>query len=294
MRIGIDLGGTKTEILCLGTDGRELIRRRTPTIQGDYDQTLKTICTLICESEKELNCTGRVGIGIPGAISQQNGRVKNANSVWLIGRPLKEDLESRLGREVRLANDANCFALSETLDGAATGAQSVFGVILGTGVGGAVVLNGRLHEGHNRNAGEWGHNPLPWPNESERPGPPCYCGLKGCIETFLSGPALEKELEKACGKPVQASDISELPANITEPIIEIFEDRLARCLATVINSLDPEVIVLGGGLSNIERFYETVPTLWHKWVFGPECSTRLVQAKHGDSSGVRGAAHLWG
>lgn len=293
MRIGIDLGGTKTEILCLGDDGTELIRRRQPTVQDNYDETLNTICTLISESENELGQSGTVGVGIPGALSLKTGRVKNANSTWLIGKPFKEDLEKRLKREIRMTNDANCFALSEAVDGAAQGAGSVFGVILGTGVGGGLVIDGKIHNGFNRNAGEWGHNSMPWPNENERTGHRCYCGHSGCIETNLSGPALERTFENICGIKIKAKNILNFPNDITETVFQIYENRLARALASIINTFDPEVIVLGGGLSNIARWYQTVPNLWDEWVFGPECQTKLIKAKHGDSSGVRGAACLW-
>jgi fructokinase len=267
-RIGIDLGGTKTEAIALDRAGRELFRKRVPTPRGDYDATLKAIASLVAEAGE-----GSVGVGIPGAISHASGLVKNANSTWLIGKPLQQDLERALGREVRLANDANCFALSEAADGAGTGAEVVFGVILGTGVGGGIVVRGRIVEGANAIAGEWGHNPLPLPRAEDLPLRPCYCGRAGCIETYLSGPALERDGGEAA--------------------LERYCERLARALAGVINLLDPDVIVLGGGMSNIARLYEEVPRLWPRYVFSDHIATRLLPPRHGDSSGVRGAAWLW-
>ena len=268
-RIGIDLGGTKIEALALDAGGRETFRKRVPTPRGDYQATLKTIASLAAEAGE-----GTVGVGIPGALSHATGLVKNANSTWLIGQPLKQDLERALGRDVRLANDANCFALSEATDGAGAGAEVVFGVILGTGVGGGVVVRGRLLEGANAIAGEWGHNPLPLPRAEDMPLRECYCGRAGCIETYLSGPALERDGGEAA--------------------LERYCERLARALAGVINILDPEVIVLGGGVSNIARLYDEVPKLWTRYVFSDHIATRLLPPKHGDSSGVRGAAWLWG
>ena len=268
-RIGIDLGGTKIEALALDAGGRETFRKRVPTPRGDYQATLKTIASLAAEAGE-----GTVGVGIPGALSHATGLVKNANSTWLIGKPLKQDLERSLGRDVRLANDANCFALSEATDGAGAGAEVVFGVILGTGVGGGVVVRGRLLEGANAIAGEWGHNPLPLPRAEDMPLRECYCGRAGCIETYLSGPALERDGGEAA--------------------LERYCERLARALAGVINILDPEVIVLGGGVSNIARLYDEVPKLWTRYVFSDHIATRLLPPKHGDSSGVRGAAWLWG
>lgn len=293
MRIGIDLGGTKTEILCLSPDGQELLRKRIPSPQGNYSATVTTIRDLVLSAEQATGRTGTVGIGIPGSISRHTKLVKNANSTWLIDHPLQNDLTQALNREVRVANDANCFALSEATDGAAQGAHSVFGVILGTGVGGGLVLENRILNGVNGVAGEWGHNPLPWAHEGERPGQPCYCGQSGCIETFLSGPALARTFENICGTKIDSKDIASLPDDITDPVFHIYENRLARALASVINLFDPDVIVLGGGVSNIDRWYHTVPKLWTSWVFGKECETKLVKAQHGDSSGVRGAAWLW-
>lgn len=266
-RIGIDLGGTKTEAIALDAAGRAVFRKRVPTVRGDYGATLATIKALVDEAGE-----GSVGVGIPGALSHASGLVKNANSTWLIGKPLQHDLERTLGREVRIANDANCFALSEATDGAGAGAQVVFGVILGTGVGGGVVVRGRIVEGANSIAGEWGHNPLPLPRAEDMPLRPCYCGRAGCVETYLSGPALERDGGEAA--------------------LELYCERLARALAGVINILDPDVIVLGGGLSNIDRLYARVPELWGAQVFSDDIRTRLLRHAHGDSSGVRGAAWL--
>lgn len=293
MRIGIDLGGTKVEILCLSEAGEEILRKRIPSPQGDYQKTVDTIRNLVDEVEAELGQKGSVGIGIPGSISKHTQKVKNANSVWLIGHPFKDDLSKALNRDVRMANDANCFALSEAVDGAAAHDETVFGVILGTGVGGGLVVNKQILNGANGVAGEWGHNSLPWPQEGELPGQPCYCHHTGCIETFLSGPALARTFENICGTKIAAKDIPTFPDEITDPVFAIYENRLARALASIINTFDPDTIVLGGGVSNIDRWYDTVPKLWDKWVFGNECDTKLVKAKHGDSSGVRGAAWLW-
>lgn len=292
-RIGIDLGGTKTEGIALDADGGELGRLRIATPRGDYDGTLKAIASIVASLERHGE-RGTVGIGIPGTPSPVTGLIKNANSTWLIGRPLAHDLERVLDRPVRLANDANCFALSEASDGAAAGAPVVFGVILGTGCGGGVVVHGKVLTGPNALSGEWGHNPLPAPRDDERPGPTCYCGKQGCLEVFLSGPALSRDYAAAGGTAVDASDIAARSA--TEPladrILSRYEERLARALTTVINLLDPDVIVLGGGLSNIDRLYANVPPMFEP--FGGEpARTRLVRAKHGDSSGVRGAAWLW-
>lgn len=295
MRIGIDLGGSKTEIAVLDDAGTELLRRRVATPVGDYAATLTLIATLINDAERELKTTGSVGIGTPGAPSPATGLMRNSNSVCLNYQPLLQDLQRTLGREVRLANDADCFALSEATDGAAAGAASVFGVIIGTGVGGGIVINGRLIHGPNAIAGEWGHNPLPWPQDDERPGAACYCGKRGCIETFLSGPGLSRDYAQQHQASVNAQEIvtrslREAPA---EHALIRYEDRLARALASVINVLDPEVIVLGGGLSNMERLYKNIPAQWGKWVFSDTVFTRLVRNTHGDSSGVRGAAQLW-
>jgi fructokinase len=277
MRIGIDLGGTKTEIIVLGDTSEELLRERVPTPRGDYVGTVATIAALVHAAEQKLGAGGTaplatVGVGIPGAESRVTGLIKNANSTWLIGQPLRADLEAALNRPVRVANDANCFALSEATDGAAAGAEVVFGVILGTGVGGGIVVRGEVLVGPNAIAGEWGHNAL----AGEDAVRPCYCGRTNCIETFLSGPALAAD--------GGAED---------EAALQRYERRLARALAPVINLLDPNVIVLGGGVSNLDRLYDRVPRLWGEWVFSDHVATRLVKNKHGDSSGVRGAAWLW-
>ncbi|SCA57673.1 manno(fructo)kinase [Candidatus Terasakiella magnetica] len=293
MRIGIDLGGTKTEILCLGTSGEELLRKRIPTPQGNYEKTLTSIRDLVLSAEEETGQKGSLGIGIPGTISHKTGLVKNANSIWLIGHPFQKDLSQALDRDVRMSNDANCFALSEATDGAAQDYKNVFGVILGTGTDGGLVVNKQVIDGINGVTGEWGHNSLPWPQAGELPGEDCYCGLQGCIETFISGPALERTFKNICGTAIEAKDISSLPHDISEPVFHVYEDRLARALASIINVFDPDAIVLGGGLSNIDRWYETVPKIWQKWVFGNECDTQLLKATHGDASGVRGAAWLW-
>lgn len=296
IRIGIDLGGSKIEGIALDANGRELIRRRVPTPSGDYRATLAAVANLVSEIEDQTGGQGRVGVGTPGAISRASGRIKNSNSVCLIDRPLGEDLAILLGREVRLANDANCFALSEAGDGAAAGAEVVFGVIIGTGTGGGIVVRHRVLEGPNGIAGEWGHNPLPWPRDAERPGPRCYCGKYGCLETYLSGPGLTRDHENATGQSLSAVEIArhaESGAAACIATLERYEDRLARGLASVINVLDPNVIVLGGGLSNVARLYQNVPRLWASYVFSDRVDTRLVPAKHGDSSGVRGAAWLW-
>ncbi|HYD55778.1 MAG TPA: ROK family protein [Burkholderiales bacterium] len=275
MRIGIDLGGTKIE--AIGLDGsREVFRKRVATPKGDYEGTLQAIKGLV-EGE------GSVGVGIPGNLSRATGLVKNANSTWLIGKPLKQDLEKVLGREVRIANDANCFALSEASDGAGKGAGVVFGVILGTGVGGGIVVDGKVLDGPNGIAGEWGHNPLPLAGGADLPLPECYCGRKGCVETYLSGPAMAR----------LAGHSTAQEAVRDERAIALYEERLARALASVINVLDPDVIVLGGGMSNVARLYDKVPRLWGRYVFSDRVDTRLAPPVHGDSSGVRGAAWLW-
>lgn len=292
LRIGIDLGGTKTEAIALGPDRAERARRRVATERGSYDGTIRTIVQLVQGLESELGAGGTVGIGIPGAVSPHTGLVKNANSTWLIGKPLDKDLEAALGRPVRLANDADCFALSEAADGAGKGADSVFGVILGTGVGGGLVVGGRLVRGPNAIAGEWGHNPLPWPAADELPGHYCYCGKLGCIETFLSGPALERDYGGGLAVPGIVALAAE-DDDKAEGVLARYEDRLARALASVINVLDPHVIVLGGGVGNMARLYRNVPALWGEYVFSDHVETRLAPPVHGDSSGVRGAAWLW-
>jgi len=296
MRIGIDLGGTKIEAIALGDDGSELLRRRIPTPAGDYDGTLKAIAGLVSSMEEKFGQRGSVGIGTPGAISPRTGLLRNSNSIVLNGRPLDRDLASILGRAVRIENDANCFALSEAVDGAARNASVVFGVIIGTGVGGGIVIDRRVISGRNRIAGEWGHNPLPWPRAEELPGPPCYCGKTGCIETFLSGPGLAREFRIRTGRNASANEISsaaDAGDKDAIAVMETYEDRLARGLAHVINIVDPDTIVLGGGLSNIERLYQRVPALLQRYVFSDGVETPIVRAMHGDSSGVRGAAWLW-
>jgi fructokinase len=295
-RVGVDLGGSKIEAILLDGDGTVRGRLRRPTPRGDYAATVRSVAALVEELVRAAGTEVTVGIGTPGALSPASGRIKNANSVWLNGRALRHDLERELGREVRLANDADCFALSEATDGAGRGAEVVFGVILGTGVGGGIVVRGRLLRGPNAIAGEWGHNPLPWPVEDERPGPSCYCGRSGCIETFLSGPGLERDHASATGVRLTAAVIAERAAAgdaAASATLERYAERLARALASVINVLDPHVVVLGGGLSNVERLYARVPELWSRWVFSDRVDTRLVPPFHGDSSGVRGAARLW-
>ncbi|MBI5331832.1 MAG: ROK family protein [Betaproteobacteria bacterium] len=291
-RIGIDLGGTKIEIAAYDACGVERLRRRVPTPQGDYRATLNAVAALVTQAEAELGGAGTVGVGMPGAVSPYSGLVKNANSTCLIGQPLQQDLQTLLQREVRLANDANCFALSEAIDGAAAGAEVVFGVILGTGCGAGVVVHGRALTGANAIAGEWGHNPLPWPRAEELPGAPCYCGKRGCIETWLSGPGLARDHGGGLKAEAVVAGAAAGDAGC-EAALARYEDRLARGLAHVINVLDPDVIVLGGGLSNIGRLYRNVPRLWGRYVFSDHVATRLTPPLHGDSSGVRGAARLW-
>lgn len=299
MRIGIDLGGTKTEVIALADDGQQLFRHRIATARDDYRQTIEAIAGLVALAEKETGQSGSVGVGIPGSISPFTGVVKNANSTWLNGQPLDRDLRSRLGREVRIANDANCLAVSEAVDGAAAGAQSVFAVIIGTGCGAGVALNGRVHTGGNGTAGEWGHNPLPWMDDDElrfRAEVPCYCGKAGCIETFISGTGFATDYRRLSGQTLTGNDIIRLADEqdaVAGLALTRYELRLAKSLAHVVNILDPDVIVLGGGMSNVDRLYHTVPTLLPHWVFGGECRTPVCKALHGDSSGVRGAAWLW-
>lgn len=297
MRFGIDLGGTKIEIIALSDAGEVKLRHRVSTPQGDYAATVKALSELVLSAERELGMKGSIGIATPGAISLATGLIKNANSTCLNGQPLKQDLEAALNREVRLANDANCFALSEAHDGAAAGAGNVFGVILGTGVGGGIVIHGQVLNGANSIAGEWGHTPLPLPEAADLPLPACYCGRAGCIEAYLSGPAWRAEHQRLTGLALTPSEIVQLAeagdGQCAQASLERYERRLARALAGVINLLDPEVIVLGGGLSNIARFYQSVPRLWGEWVFSDSVLTRLVAPLHGDSSGVRGAAWLW-
>lgn len=296
IRIGVDLGGTKIEAVALARDGRELDRRRVPAPRGNYDDTVRAVVHLVRAVEQQLGMGGSVGVGIPGVISPATGLVKNANSTWLIGRAFDRDLGRELDRPVRLANDANCFALSEATDGAAAGAAVVFGVIVGTGTGGGLVVNGRVVVGANAIAGEWGHNPLPAPEDDERPGPPCYCGRWGCIETFLSGPGLARDYAAHGGELLTAADIAGRAADgesRANACLDRYARRFARAIATIVNVADPDVVVLGGGLSNIDRLYDRVPALWGEHIFSDHVATRLVKARHGDSSGVRGAACLW-
>lgn len=293
IRLGIDLGGSKIEIVALADDGGELLRRRVPTPRGEYMDTVMAVAGLVEDAENELGRRGSVGVGIPGAESRATGLVKNANSTWLNGRPLRRDLRAVLQRDVRLANDANCFALSEAVDGAAAAAEVVFGVILGTGVGGGIVVAGKAIAGINAIAGEWGHNRLPG---DEALWPPCYCGRAGCVETFLSGPGLRADHARATGEDLAPADVAARAASgdaACEATLGRYEARLARGLAAVINILDPDAIVLGGGLSNLDRLYANVPALWGEQVFSDRVDTRLLRNRHGDSSGVRGAAWLW-
>ncbi len=305
MRIGVDLGGTKIEAIALDHAGEMLTRRRVDTPESDYTGIVGAVANLVLQLETETGKTGSVGVGLPGAIAPGTGLLKNANSVCLNGKPLQADLEAALQRPVRLANDADCFALSEATDGAAAGAAVVFGVIVGTGTGGGVVVRGQLLSGPNAITGEWGHNPLPWPQPEELPGPSCYCGKFGCIETFLSGPGLALDHETVAGEKLDVPSIVTLAedqvqqgCDAAEATLQRYERRMAKALASVINLLDPEIIVLGGGLSNIQRLYYSVPRLWGEYVFsagvdGEVVRTRLLPPKHGDSSGVRGAAWLW-
>lgn len=312
MRIGIDLGGTKAEVIALDNNGNEVYRQRLATPQHDYPATLDTIIQLINNAQQHTGQCGTIGIGIPGAISPASGLVKNANSTWLIGKPLKNDLETKLNAKVRIENDANCFVVSEATDGAASDANIVFGVIIGTGTGGGICINKQVLTGGNAIAGEWGHNPLPWQDSSDRQQinqqQPCYCGKADCIETFLSGPAFERDFrrlnaieqnnlkQRHSGQLVPASDIiakAEKGDATADKCIQRYEQRLAKALAHIINILDPDVIVLGGGMSNIQRLYTNVPRYWGEYVFSDQVATQLRMPKHGDSSGVRGAAWLW-
>ncbi|HKD51293.1 MAG TPA: fructokinase [Candidatus Acidoferrum sp.] len=296
LRIGVDLGGTKIEFIALEPDGAELHRHRIATPRHDYEGTVRSINDGVKAMEKQLGRTATVGVGIPGTVSARTGLVKNANSTWLNGKPFDKDLSRALDREVRCANDANCLAVSEATDGAGAGKHVVFAVILGTGTGGGIAVDGRVHSGSNGVAGEWGHITLPWMRADEFPGPACYCGKNGCIETWISGTGLEKDYEQATKTCLRGPEIiarSEAGEPAALAALERFEDRLTRGLAGVINLLDPEVIVMGGGVSQISRIYKNVPALLTKYTFGKEADTPLVPAKHGDSSGVRGAAWLW-
>jgi fructokinase len=296
MQIGIDLGGTKIEGIGLDADTLVAIRRRVTTPR-DYPGTLDAIARLVAEIEADAGRTGSVGVGIPGVVSRATGLVKNANSTWLIGRPLLADLEARLSRAVRIANDANCFTLSEAIDGAGRDFETVFGVILGTGVGGGIAIRRRIHEGPNQIAGEWGHNPLPWMTDEERAAAPsCYCGKVGCVETFLSGPGFERDYARVCGTERSSQDIVRAAAaSDTRALhaLERYTDRLARALTVVINLLDPDVVVLGGGMSNLPDLPSAVSGVLPRYVFSDTVLTRVVRNVHGDSSGVRGAAWLW-
>ena len=294
-RTGIDLGGTKIEAIVLDRNGAEAFRHRIIAPQGNYNDTIEAIADLVNRADNEVSALTKLGIGIPGSLSPRTNLVRNANSTWLIGKPLKQDLEKILKRDVLIENDANCFAISEAFDGAGSRAHTVFGVILGTGVGAGIVIGKKLHKGKNKIAGEWGHNPLPWANEGELPGKKCYCGRTGCLETFISGPAIEREFKNLHGKHLNMKNIVKESGagNLkAEQTIRKFEDRLARALAHVINILDPDSIVLGGGLSNIDRLYSNVPKIWAEYIFSDDVSTELSKARFGDSSGVRGAAWL--
>jgi fructokinase len=296
IRIGIDLGGTKIEALAIDGQGVELVRHRVDTPRDDYEATITAMVGLVHRLEETTGSRGTVGAGIPGSISRVTGLVKNSNSIWLNGRPLDRDLTAALGREVRLANDANCLAVSEAIDGAAAGEHVVFGVILGTGCGGGVAIGGLVHAGPNGVAGEWGHNPLPWPRPEEYPGPECYCGKRGCMEMWVSGTGIALDYRTVTGRVLTTQEIvSQFEAGDREATAAMkrFEDRLARGLAQVINILDPDVIVFGGGVSKVQHIYQALPALLKAYVFGGEVSTPVLPAKYGDSSGVRGAAWLW-
>ena len=293
-RIGIDLGGTKIEGVLMATDGGIERRLRKSTPKNDYRAILQTIAALVAELEQ--NQPAKVGICTPGSLSRQTGLLRNSNSICLNGQPLKADLETLLSRELRIANDANCLAISEAMDGAAAGESIVFAVIIGTGAGGGIAINGKSHDGRNELGGEWGHMPLPWRAADEMPGPPCYCGRHGCNETYISGTGLENHHTAATGKRATAIEIiqmAEAGDTIAQQTLAQYEQRLARALAVIINFLDPDIIVLGGGLSNVSRLYANLPSLILPWIFGGEYTTPIRPAHHGDSSGVRGAAWLW-
>lgn len=296
MRIGIDLGGTKIEIMALNAQGDVLVQERIATPQGDYQGTLQAIADLVYATEQRLGEKGTVGVGTPGAISPGSGKLRNSNSTCLNDMPFKQDLERLLARPIRMENDANCFALSEAVDGAAKDAVTVFGVIIGTGTGGGIVINKKPLSGCNAIAGEWGHNALPWIKQDEYPGNLCYCGKQGCIETFLSGPGMSKQHAASTGQQLTAEQIAQQAQQgnaACEDTLRVYEDRMARALASIINVLDPDVIVLGGGLSKLERLYTHVPEHWKNYVFSDVINTQLLPPKYGDSSGVRGAAWLW-
>ncbi len=296
IKIGIDLGGTKIEVIAMDNSGQELLRRRVRTPRNDYTAILNAIVDLIHYAEGRVGASCTIGIGTPGALSRATGKLKNSNSTCLNGTPILDDLERLIGRPVHMTNDANCFALSEAVDGSGAGASVVFGVIVGTGCGGGIVVNGSVLTGPNAIAGEWGHNSLPWATDEERPGPDCYCGKKGCIETYLSGPGMASDHQISTGRKLGPETIVKHASagdTAAETTVGRYEDRMARALAHVINILDPDVIVLGGGMSNIARLYENVPRLWGRYVFSDAVETKLLPARHGDSSGVRGAAWLW-
>lgn len=296
LRIGVDLGGTKIEFIVLGSNGRELHKYRVPTPRGDYGGTVRSIKECVEQIERGLRRRGTVGVGIPGTISTMTHTVKNANSTWLNGKPFDKDLSVALDREVRCANDANCLALSEATDGAGAGKRLVFAVILGTGCGGGIAVDGRVHNGPNGVAGEWGHTVLPWMRPEEFPGPECYCGFRGCIETWISGTGLEKDYERATGTKLTGKEIvAHSVDGQAEAVacLDRYEDRLTRSLAQMVDILDPDVIVLGGGMSQVPRLYRNVPRRLKDYVFGREADTPVLAAKHGDASGVRGAAWLW-
>ena len=293
MRFGIDLGGTKTEIMALAADGTVALRRRIATPR-DYDSTVRALAELVTAAERELDTFGSVGIAIPGSESFGTNLIKNANTTYLIGKPLRQDLEKVLGREVRLANDANCFALSEASDGAASGAACVFGVIAGTGVGGGVIINGKVLNGAHGIGGEWGHIPLPAPSVEEvNNAPPCYCGKRGCLEVWCSGPGLAADFQRVTGRSASAEEIAASDGADERAAMDRLVDRFARAMATMVNILDPDVIVMGGGLSNVERLYRDLPPLVETYGFNLGRPPKIVKNRHGDSSGVRGAAWLW-
>jgi fructokinase len=296
MRLGVDLGGTKIEILALNDKGEELLCKRVATPKDDYPATLQSISELVHSTETELGESGTVGIGTPGALSPASGLLRNCNSTWLNNQPFKQDMEALLGREIRMSNDANCFALSEATDGAGDDAKTVFGVIIGTGCGGGIVVNNKLVDGPNAVGGEWGHISLPWPQDGELQSTQCWCGKHGCIETFLSGTGLADDYEREFGCRIVAPEIVQAANGgdeKAETIVRRYEFRLAKSLALIINIIDPDVIVLGGGMSNVERLYKNVPAIWPDYVFSDTVLTRLVAPRFGDSSGVRGAAWLW-
>ncbi|MBC8219323.1 MAG: fructokinase [Proteobacteria bacterium] len=296
MRIGIDMGGTKIEGIALADSGEELLRIRIKSPRHDYEATVEAITGVVRRIEAETDQKGTVGIGIPGAISPQTGLVKNANSTWIIGRQFDVDLERAMARKIRLANDANCLAVSEAVDGAGAGAKVVFAIIIGTGCGGGIAIDQKVHGGLHSIAGEWGHISLGWMRPEEYPGVDCYCGQRGCLETFISGTGFENEYEKQTGVHKSGREIAQLLEQNdadAEKVTQIYENRLARAIATAVNIIDPDVLVLGGGMSNLARLYKNLPALVQKWTFGGEFTTPIRPAKHGDSSGVRGAAWLW-